>query len=142
MGGFGSIDWPQPLMAVDQQINGPKGRMFGLNPPSSEAVLESLANTAVASDRQEDADALLSHIRSVGLYQMFLLTKARPYTDNNLQAFAIFEYMNTRQFITRYNLARNQVRTQLGYIQTEFAANNWPIPTATEWWDLILGSSN
>lgn len=49
--------------------------------------------------------------------------------------------MNTQEFIYRYNLARDQVRTQLGYIQTEFAANGWPIPTATQWWDLVLGSS-
>lgn len=48
--------------------------------------------------------------------------------------------MNTQEFITRYNLARNQVRTQLGYIQTEFARNGWPIPRITEWWDLVLGS--
>ena len=83
MGGFGSIDWPQPLMAVDQQINGPKGRMFKLQPPASENVLEMLANVAVASDQQGDADALLSQIRGVSLYSMFLLTKARLYTDTN-----------------------------------------------------------
>ena len=81
MGGFGSIDWPQPLMAVDQQINGPKGRMFKLQPPASEDVLEALADAAVASDRQADADDLLSHIRSVSLYYMSLLTKARLHTD-------------------------------------------------------------
>ena len=48
--------------------------------------------------------------------------------------------MNTQEFITRWNQARNQVRTQLGYIQREFAANGWPIGTATEWWDIVLGS--
>ncbi|MCJ1456786.1 hypothetical protein MMC28_007151 [Mycoblastus sanguinarius] len=117
MGGFGSVDWPEPLMAVDQQINGPKGRMFKLNPPTSEDNLEALAETAVESDQQADADNLLSHIRS---------------------AFAIFEYMNTQEFITRWNQARNQVRTQLGYIQREFAANGRPIGTATQWWDIVL----
>ncbi|MCJ1474244.1 hypothetical protein MMC13_002902 [Lambiella insularis] len=117
MGGFGSVDWPEPLMAVDQQINGPKGRMFKLNPPTSEDNLEALAETAVESDQQADADNLLSHIRS---------------------AFAIFEYMNIQEFITRWIQARNQVQTQLGYIQREFAANGWPIGTATQWWDIVL----
>ena len=81
MGGFGSIDWPAPLMAVDQRINGPKGRMFKLNPPTSEDNLEALAETAVESDQRADADNLLSHIRSVSLHKMFLLAKFRPYSD-------------------------------------------------------------
>lgn len=55
-------------MAVDQQINGPKGRMFKLDPPASEDTLTELADTAVASDRQSDADNLLSHIRSVSFH--------------------------------------------------------------------------
>ena len=81
MGAFGSVDWPQPLMAVDQQINGPKGRMFRLNPPTSEDNLGALEEIAVESDQQADADNLLSHIRSVSLHNIFLLAKFRPYSD-------------------------------------------------------------
>ena len=68
-------------MPVDQQINGPKGRMFKLDPPSSEETLTQLADRAVASDQQRDADALLSHIRSVSLHRMLLSAKARVHSD-------------------------------------------------------------
>ena len=50
--------------------------------------------------------------------------------------------MNTNQFVTNYNLARNQVRTQIGYIETEFANENTPITGAQAWWDVVLGTRN
>ncbi|KAI9747244.1 MAG: hypothetical protein M4579_007499 [Chaenotheca gracillima] len=117
MEGFGSVNWPQPLMAVDKKINNPKGRMFRLQPPTKLDTVTTLAASAAHSDQQRDVDALLSTIRI---------------------AFAIFEYMNTREFITNYNLARDQVRTQLGFIETEFANAGFPIPGAQEWWDVVL----
>ena len=68
MGGFGSIDWPEPLMATDEKINGPKGRLFKLQPPTSEDILTQLADTAVRTDTVADRDALLSNIRIVSLH--------------------------------------------------------------------------
>ena len=48
--------------------------------------------------------------------------------------------MNTQEFIIRWNQARNQVRQQLGYIETEFHIEGSPIDDATQWWDIVLGS--
>ena len=48
--------------------------------------------------------------------------------------------MNTNEFVTNYNLARNQVRTQIGYIETVFANEGHPIDGAQEWWDIVLGT--
>ena len=75
MEGFGSIDWPQPLMAVDQQINGAKGRMFRLQPPTAVNRITQLARRAVGSDQDTDADALLSSIRNVSPHCMILLIR-------------------------------------------------------------------
>ena len=83
MEGFGSIDWPKPLMAVDQQINGPKGRMFKLQPPTAALRLKDLARVAVQRDRQSDADALLSSIRTVSLHPTNLLIGSRDRTNTN-----------------------------------------------------------
>ena len=44
-----------------------------------------------------------------------------------LQGFAIVEYMNDQSFIDRFILVRNQVRTQLGYIEAEFLAAGHPV---------------
>ena len=81
MQGFGSIHWPQPLVAVDQDINGPKGRMFKLQPPVKMQRLLRAAADAVRSDQQMDADALLSLIRIVSLHCIFLLIGSRLRTD-------------------------------------------------------------
>lgn len=48
------------------------------------------------------------------------------------------EYMNDQDFISRFTLARNQVRTQLGYIETEFANEGIPVTGLQEWWDIAL----
>ena len=48
--------------------------------------------------------------------------------------------MTTNEFVTNYNLARNQVRTQIGYIETEFANAGRPITGAQAWWDVVLGT--
>ena len=81
MGAFGSVDWPQPLMPVDQRINGPKGRMFKLAAPTSRNNLKAFAQTAVQSDQPRDRDILLSHIRIVSLLGMFLLARFHRYSD-------------------------------------------------------------
>jgi chitinase len=49
-----------------------------------------------------------------------------------LQVFAIFEYMRTNDFATRFNAVRTQVRTQLGYIEQAFN-----VPNLQNWWDVF-----
>ena len=67
--------------------------------------------------------------------------------DKYPKAFAIFEYMQTQEFITRFNQARDQVRHQLGNIETEFARSQVnggfgaPLPGLQDWWDVVLGES-
>ena len=48
------------------------------------------------------------------------------------------EYMNDNDFINRFNTARTQIRTQLGYIETAFANNNIPVTGLQQWWDIAL----
>ncbi len=65
MEGFGSNNWPGPFMAVDAQINGAKGRIMNLRPPTRLETITILANTAVREDSQGAADELLQSIRVV-----------------------------------------------------------------------------
>jgi hypothetical protein len=46
--------------------------------------------------------------------------------------------MNNQDFINRFNLARNQIRTQLGIIERAFAAEGWDITGIQAWWDIVL----
>ena len=46
--------------------------------------------------------------------------------------------MNNQDFINRFNLARNQVRTQLGIIENAFAGQGWDITGIQAWWDVAL----
>lgn len=55
-----------------------------------------------------------------------------------LQRFAIMEYMNEQDFITRFTTVRNQIRTQLGYIETAFRNEADPVDGLQEWWDITL----
>ena len=48
--------------------------------------------------------------------------------------------MNTNKFVMNYNLARNQVRLQIGYVEAAFANVNKPITGAQAWWDVVLGT--
>ncbi|KAG9571281.1 glycoside hydrolase family 18 protein, partial [Aureobasidium melanogenum] len=117
MGAFGSVDWPEPLIPTDSQINGPKGALWGLNDPISLDTIGRQARAAVRADTPATANSLLQSVR-IG--------------------FAIMEYMNDQDFISRFTLARNQVRTQLGYIETEFANEGIPVTGLQEWWDIAL----
>lgn len=49
------------------------------------------------------------------------------------------EYMNDAEFIRRFNIARRQIRTQLGLIETAYA-NETPFPMTglQAWWDVAL----
>ena len=73
MEAFGSDDYPDPLLATDQQINGPKGNLMNLNAPANLAGIGRLARTAVAQDTPQAADNLLSEIRVVRLLQSAVL---------------------------------------------------------------------
>ncbi|KAK3679996.1 hypothetical protein LTR78_000373 [Recurvomyces mirabilis] len=117
MGAFGSVDWPEPLIPTDQQINGPKGQLWSLHDPISLDAINRNARAAVNADTVQTQDALLQSVR-IG--------------------FAIMEYMNDQNFINHFNIARNQIRAQLGYIETAFANQGWPVTGLQEWWDVVL----
>lgn len=65
MEAFGSNNYPYPLMPVDKQINGPKGKLMNLEAPVDLRTITRLANMAVQLDTPEAADALLSEMRIV-----------------------------------------------------------------------------
>lgn len=65
MEGFGTYDWPNPLMAVDRVINNAKGRIFQLHAPVGIGNVQELARTAAREDNQAAADDLLQAIRVV-----------------------------------------------------------------------------
>ena len=65
MESFGTAEYPYPLMAVDQMINGPKGRIMGGNAVTDIRRIEELANDAVLHDAEGLADELLQSIRVV-----------------------------------------------------------------------------
>ncbi|KAK3168025.1 hypothetical protein OEA41_004471 [Lepraria neglecta] len=111
MEAFGSDDYPYPLLPTDQQINGPKGNLMNLNAPADLGGIGRLARTAVQQDTPQAADTLLSEVRVI---------------------FAIFEYMNTNDFATRFNAVRDQVRTQLGHIEQASGVQN-----LQSWWDVF-----
>ena len=65
MEAFGSTDWPEPLMPIDQQINGPKGNLMNLQAPIGLNTIRDLARRAAASGNQQDN--LLQAVRIVSL---------------------------------------------------------------------------
>ena len=65
MEGFGTYDWPDPLMAVDRVINNAKGRIFLLRAPVGIGRISELADAATNEDSQPAADELLQSIRVV-----------------------------------------------------------------------------
>ena len=67
MGAFGSVDWPEPLIPTDQQINGPKGQLWSLNDPISLDTINRNARAAVNADTVQTQDALLQSVRIVSL---------------------------------------------------------------------------
>jgi hypothetical protein len=65
MGAFGSVDWPEPLIPCDAQINGPKGQLWLLNDPIGIPTITTRARDAVRSDTVADANRLLQAVRIV-----------------------------------------------------------------------------
>ena len=138
MEGFGSVDWPEPLIPTDQQVNGPKGALWSLNDPIEDIEIGSLGERAVRTDNPQDADALLQSVRIVSLPSKALRSIFPTPRLQGIKGFAIFEYMNNPDFIARFNLARNQVRTQFGIIERAFAAQGWHTDGIQECWDVVL----
>ena len=77
--------------------------------PTAVTTIGNLADEAARTGTQGDADELLQAIR-VG--------------------FATFEYLRTPQATYRWNMVRQQVRTQFGYIQQDLN-----VPHLVAWWD-------
>ena len=139
MESFGSNDWPYPFLPTDQQINGPKGSLMNLNAPASLSGIGRLARIAVNQDTPAAADALLSEVRIVRSSRIERrLRRVVHFTDHS-QVFAIFEYMNGRDFVTRFNAVRDQASTQLGYIEQDFATLAPEIVGRLQaWWPIFL----
>ena len=116
MEAFGSTNWPDPLLPTDEQINGPKGNLMNLNAPANLGGIGRLARAAVREDTITAADNVLSEVRIVCHRLKTVASTVQSFTDLS-QIFAIFEYMNTNDFATRFNLVRNQVAVQLRHIE-------------------------
>ncbi|KAI7205542.1 hypothetical protein KC324_g233 [Hortaea werneckii] len=117
MEAFGSTDWPEPLMPTDSGLNGAKGNLMNLQAPIGLTRIRTLARDAAGSGTSQDINHLLSAVRT---------------------GFALMEYMNNPDFARRLNLVRNQVRTQLGYIENAFAQHGTPVTGLQAWWDIFL----
>ena len=65
MESFGSEDYRDPFMAVENRINGPKGRAMALRAPTGLSEIRRRANEAVQQDTNAAADVLLQEIRAV-----------------------------------------------------------------------------
>lgn len=65
MGAFNPVDWPEPLITTDSQINGPKGALWGLNDPISLDTIGRQARAAATADTPATANSLLQSVRIV-----------------------------------------------------------------------------
>jgi chitinase len=107
---FGSYDYPDPLLPTDKVLNGAKASIMRLRRPAHPDRIRRLAETAVREDSQGAADDLLSPIHD---------------------GIAVFEYMNRPNVVQRFNMVRQQIRRQMGYIEQD-------VPGArglVDWWD-------
>ena len=86
MEGFGSKNWPEPLIPTDQQINGPKGKLWSLEDPIAINNIQAQATRAVRTDTQQDADALLQSVRIVSLPTACFCTRVLIHTDMGRRA--------------------------------------------------------
>ena len=135
MESFGSNDYPYPFMAVDKQINGPKGRVMALRAATAIPTITELANTAVRDDTQADADALLQAVRVVSCHESDVTLIKGPIELtclSNSQGFSTFEYLNTPDASLRWNAVRQQIRLQFSYIEADLG-----VPNLVAWWDLF-----
>lgn len=111
MEAFGSTKWPEPFLATDAALNGAKGRIMKLEAATAITTITKLANAAVKLDTVAAADELLQAIR-IG--------------------FAVFDYINTSDGTSKWNLVRRQVWTQFGLVEKTFGVRN-----LQAWWLLF-----
>ncbi|KAI1774392.1 hypothetical protein F4818DRAFT_442540 [Hypoxylon cercidicola] len=109
---MGTYDYPDPLLPTDKKINGAKASIMRLRRPAAPARIRRLAEEAVRHDSQGYVDDLLSPIRD---------------------GIAVFEYMNRPHAALRFNMVRQQIRTQLGYIEQDVPGGTGLVA----WWDLF-----
>ena len=67
MESFGTIDWPAPLLPTEGIINSAKGRVMNLEAAVGIDSVTERATRAASSGTAQDADALLSLVRTVSL---------------------------------------------------------------------------
>jgi chitinase len=108
---FGSTFWPEPLLPTDAAINAAKGRLMGFEAATGVNNIIDLAKKAVLADTPAAADVLLQAIR-VG--------------------FAVFDYINSPDVSSKWNLVREQVYVQFGFIE-----NVYGVSGLQQWWLLF-----
>jgi chitinase len=111
MEAFGSTMWPEPFLPTDAGINGAKGRLMKFQAATGLATVTKLAKAAVEADTAAAADELLQSIR-VG--------------------FAVFDYINTADGTSKWNLVRQQIFQQFGLIERVYGQ-----PYLQRWWLLF-----
>jgi chitinase len=99
---LGSTFWPEPLLPTDAAINAAKGRLIGFEAATGVDNIITLAKVAVLADTPAAADVLLQAIR-VG--------------------FAVFDYINSPDASSKWNLVRHQVYVQFGYIENVYGVS-------------------
>ena len=82
MESFGSYNYPYPFMAVDEMINGAKGRIMQLQPATAPNEIDTLANNAVQQDTDEAADRLLQAMRIVSRQPLILAFTLSPHLSS------------------------------------------------------------
>lgn len=107
-----------------------KGRIFGLEQPlhiwdsgtgiiDPDNWLRREARRLVALPQganPNEADELLSQIRLVSIQNPSSNSNARR-TSYLVQVFSVFDYLNSNDGTLRFNRVRQDIRTQLGYIE-------------------------
>src|SRR5947207_15319069 len=112
MEAFGSTDWPEPLMPIDQQTNGPKSNLMNLQAPMGLNTIRDLARRAAASGNQQDTDNLLQAVRIVSLSSQEASISHQHSVFFPLTQFAGFRHLrvlNNNNFASCFNLVHNQV---------------------------------
>lgn len=119
-------------MLVDKRINGPKGKIMNLQQPVDINVIERQARTAIATGDQDDLDVMYDSVRTVSPHPHPnpLLSKKTLTKFKLVQAFAVFDYVNSGDAALRFNSVRQNVRIQFGNIERATGQQN-----LVAWWD-------
>ncbi|RMY88306.1 hypothetical protein D0864_06671, partial [Hortaea werneckii] len=108
---FGSNFWPEPLLPTEASINAAKGRLMNFQAATGIDTIMELAKAAVLADTPAAADKLLQAVR-VGI--------------------AVFDYINTPDATSKWNLVRQQIFHQFGLIENVYGVAN-----LQRWWLLF-----